>query len=639
MIHLHRAITLFVVCLCVPHFLVAQSNQKLDSALCYTYFDSAKSYFYRYDAIDSLRYFGVRLIDVSEKVGHDSLYLEGISIVGVSYLRENDYQNALQFFEKNRSEAIRLKDETVEAHSLINLGNVYVAVDSNTKAMQVLMDCAKLLEQRKDSAMLTYVYTSLGIIMGKIYNRPEQLKFSRKAFQVGGGEIVDKKTLTLACNLAVNYLNSNIVDSAETLGLKVLEKSREFGNLKTQTQILTHLANISNKRGKDSGDLSYFRKTIGYANEVIQYEETIKHSHTFCNIYTYQGQAYIFLDKPQKAITSLLKALEYAEKEQSQQLTRHVYSQLHLAYALAGNFEKAYNAMVLFKDVSDTLSSEQNVRILNDLETKYQTEKKEQQLRELSQMNEIAELKLKQRNIWIIVLIVLALLIAGSVYFVSRQRLLKHQQEALENRLLSLRVQLNPHFIFNALTAVQNYMLGGKDLREAVRYLSNFAKVMRAFLEYNQEEKITLDKELNALELYVGIQKLRFNNGFDFDVEVNDGLDPEEVQVPPMILQPLIENAIEHGIRNLDNGKITLKYELEDGSLVMRLSDNGVGRKKAAETGVKSTDKTSLATRITEERIALLNRKAEGKYSLEIRDLEEDGTGTEVIFKIPFAES
>jgi len=73
-------------------------------------------------------------------------------------------------------------------------------------------------------------------------------------------------------------------------------------------------------------------------------------------------------------------------------------------------------------------------------------------------------------------------------FFISRQRLLKQQQEALENRLLSLRMQLNTHFIFNALTAVQNYMLGGKDLREAVRYLSNFAKVMRAFLEYNQEE-------------------------------------------------------------------------------------------------------------------------------------------------------
>ena len=112
-------------------------------------------------------------------------------------------------------------------------------------------------------------------------------------------------------------------------------------------------------------------------------------------------------------------------------------------------------------------------------------------------------------------LIILALLITAGIFFVSRQRLMKQERKTLENRLLSLRVQLNPHFIFNALTAVQNYMLSGKDLREATKYLSNFAKVMRAFLEYNQEEEITLEKELHALEMYVGIQKLRFSNGFE----------------------------------------------------------------------------------------------------------------------------
>jgi len=109
--------------------------------------------------------------------------------------------------------------------------------------------------------------------------------------------------------------------------------------------------------------------------------------------------------------------------------------------------------------------------------------------------------------------------------------------------------------------------------------------------------------------------------------------------VPPMILQPLIENAIEHGIRNLDNGKISLKYELIGDSLVMKITDNGIGRKKAGEKSTATTDKTSLATKITNERISLLNKKGNGKYSFAITDASEDGTGTVVSFIIPYALS
>ena len=371
----------------------------------------------------------------------------------------------------------------------------------------------------------------------------------------------------------------------------------------------------------------------------MTYEGKLKHDHTFSSVLVYRALAYMALGNTDQAISDLEKAMEYAGSEHSLQRREMALKHLHRAYAKAGRYEDAYRTMVDFKNAADSLVSEENIRILNDIETKYETEKKERQLVELSQKNQISELKVRQRNIWIIVLAILTLLVAGAVYFISRQRLLKQQQEALENRLLSLRVQLNPHFIFNALTAVQNYMLGGKDLREAVSYLSNFAKVMRAFLEYNQEEQITLDKELHALELYVGIQKLRFSNGFEFNMHVDEELMPEEVLVPPMILQPLIENAIEHGIRNVENGKIDLSYTLEGDALMVKLSDNGIGRTRAAAENPKVEEKTSLAMRITEERIALLNRKNQGKYVLQLADANVDGTGTVITFRIPYIRS
>lgn len=645
MIHHHRAVTLLVVNCIFAFTAFAQPDQaEADSSVCEAFRDSSKLYSFRFDAIDSLKYYGFKVRDCAFSIGHDELYLEGLSIIGVAYLRENDYEKAYDYFELNRTEALRLGDSLAAAMSLINLANVHLSLDSLPKAMQELMDCAEILEKQQDSTMLVYVYNNLAITMGKIFNRAEQLKFSRAAFEIGGGKIKDKKTLTLACNLAINYLNareldSSYVDSSETLGLLVLEKSREFGNIKTTTQILNHLTNITMLRGIENDNPSFYRKAIAYADEVLSYEGKLQHSHTFCYAYGYKGSAHIKLNEPIKAIESLEKSLALSEEGQGLQRLRHSLSMLHQAYAMNGEYEKAYATLERFKSVSDTLSSENNIKILNELETKYETEKKEQQVRELSQQNQIAELKLRQRSIWIIVLIIAAIAVAGAIFFVSRQRLLKEQQDALENKLLSLRVQLNPHFIFNALTAVQNYMLSGKDLRKATRYLSNFAKVMRAFLEYNQEEVITLEKELYALGLYVGIQELRFSNGFDFEVNVDDEILPEETLVPPMIMQPLIENAIEHGIRNVENGKITLSYKLNGNRLEIRLEDNGIGRRRAALGNKKAENKTSLATKITTERISLLNRKGHGSYVFTINDAKPDGTGTVVVFTIPFQES
>ena len=630
MIHLHRAIALLLVWLYAAPVSLAQKPAAMDTTVCNAYLDSVQLYSYRYDANDSLRYFAEQLRACAKATGDRQKEMEALSVLGVTCIRDNEFNEALRIFNLNRQMAVELGDFFTEAQVMINIASVYTQLDSSQKAMEMLMKSAKIFETEQDSAMLAYTYTNIGILFGKIRERSDQLFYSKKAFAMGGGTIKDRKTLTLATNLAVNYLNSGDIESAETFGLQVLEKSREFGNAKTTTQILNHLANIANRRNRHE-------EAIAYADEVLTYEGKLKHDHTFSSVLVYRGISNLALGNVNEAITDLEKALSYAETESSLQRKEMALLHLQRAYAEAGRYQDAYRTMLEYKTAADSLAGEERIRILNDIETKYETEKKEQQLRELGQQNEIAQLKLKQRTIWIIVVVILGLLVAA--YIISRQRLLKKQQEALENRLLSLRVQLNPHFIFNALTAVQNYMLSGKDLREATRYLSNFAKVMRAFLEYNQEEKISLDKELNALDLYVGIQKLRFSNGFGFEVEMDDEMVPEEVQVPPMILQPLIENAIEHGIRNLDNGKITLKYELEGDSLIMKLSDNGIGRKRAAVENPKAEDKTSLATRITQERISLLNRKGTGRYSLEIKDANADGTGTEVIFKIPYSQT
>ncbi len=631
MIHLIRTVTILVLCL-LAFTCSAEHPSLQDTSACTEFMEQVERYSYRYDANDSLRFFAEQLLRCADSIGDNETYMEGLSVLGVTYLRDNDYSKALDVFNENRKMAQQLNDHETEAKVLVNLSSVYTATDSSRKAMELLIVSADLFEQVKDSTMLMYVYNNIAILFGKIRNREEQLHYSKKAFSMVGGLLNHKLSLTLGANLSINYLNSGMVDSAEVLGLQVLEKSRELKNAKIITQILTHLANIANRKGE-------YERAVDYCNEALEYEGIIKHSHTFAQLYTYRGIAFLNTERVEEAIENLEKAFGYAKEEKSLQRQELVAKHLQKAYVVAGEYEKAYETLLYYKQASDSLASEENIKILNDLETKYETEKKEQQIKDLAQEQQISELKIRHRNIWIIVVLTLAIAVAGGIFFVSRQKLLKEQQDALENKLLSLRVQLNPHFIFNALTAVQNYMLSGKDLRQATRYLSNFAKVMRAFLEYNQEETISLDKELHALGLYVGIQELRFSNGFEFEVNVDEQIMPEETVVPPMIMQPLIENSIEHGLRNIENGKISLSYKLIGDRLEIRLEDNGIGRKQAAKESHKAENKTSLATKITNERISLLNRKGNGKYRFSMEDANSDGTGTVAIFTIPYLQS
>lgn len=202
---------------------------------------------------------------------------------------------------------------------------------------------------------------------------------------------------------------------------------------------------------------------------------------------------------------------------------------------------------------------------------------------------------------------------------------------------------MNPHFIFNSLTSVQNFILQHDDIKASV-YLSRFSDLVRNILNNSQVEMITLEEELNTVENYLELQRIRFPEKFDYSIEVDEILDPESIFLPPMLSQPFIENAIEHGIKSKGSkGHINVMFKKQNGSLVFEIEDDGIGRQMAQEILLKhDKDHKSLATYITRERIRILNKKLTQKISLNIIDLKNDlaeAMGTRVVFKIPFRAS
>ncbi len=212
------------------------------------------------------------------------------------------------------------------------------------------------------------------------------------------------------------------------------------------------------------------------------------------------------------------------------------------------------------------------------------------------------------------------------------------QQNLKDSQLIALRAQMDPHFIFNALNSIQDFIIQ-EDKRSANHYLSKFSKLMRNILDASNKNKISLKKEIDYLKLYLSLEALRFEDKFQYFFEVDDKINIESTFVPSMLIQPYVENALKHGLMHLkENKKLYIRFFQKENYLLCEIEDNGVGRDASIEIN-KRNEKVyrSRAMSLTKERIDLLNTAEDDKLGLKIEDLKnEDGSaaGTKVMIRI-----
>lgn len=214
------------------------------------------------------------------------------------------------------------------------------------------------------------------------------------------------------------------------------------------------------------------------------------------------------------------------------------------------------------------------------------------------------------------------------------------QQKTTELEMQLLRAQINPHFIFNSLNSINRFILQHEQ-RQASAYLTKFSRLFRMILLHSQSSLISLKSELDALKLYIELEALRFNYHFSYNISVQETIDVSLLKMPPLIIQPYVEHAIWHGLMHKEEpGHLNIEVCQESEQLLLKISDDGVGRKKAQVNGRQSSaTHQSMALQITAERIALLQHAHLPGLSVNINDLVQDdgkAAGTEVIIKLPF---
>lgn len=352
------------------------------------------------------------------------------------------------------------------------------------------------------------------------------------------------------------------------------------------------------------------------------------------------GNAFYLQKDYDSAIPYLEKSIAEADAREDLIVQKDATRKLSEVYRDAGDMDKAFSTVRVYESLVDELyiKKEQEIaqaaRFRQDLSDKQSRISSLESDRALSATKyELSLEKNKRQELVIYSLIggVLLLLVTG--YFMYKSI----KQQKLANNLLalkSLRSQMNPHFIFNALNSVNSF-ISTNDERTANKYLSDFSLLMRAVLENSEEDFIPLEKEFELLELYTKLEHFRFTDKFDYEIVIDENIKIDSFKIPPMLLQPYIENAVWHGLRyKSEKGFLKINmFQPNKGELTISIIDNGIGREKSKAMKTQNQKKhNSKGLSNIKKRVSILNEMYKDKVDVSIEDYQEaDEPGTKVM--------
>lgn len=299
-----------------------------------------------------------------------------------------------------------------------------------------------------------------------------------------------------------------------------------------------------------------------------------------------------------------------------------------LAYTIEkykGNYQKALDHFEIYNAQYDSVIEQNYEKKFSSLQARLEANQKEKEVNKLQKEATLNELKLrKQRStIFIIIALLVVLSSLGIAYFFWNKARKERVISTLRQKLLS--TQLNPHFMFNSLNAIQQFLLK-KEPEEAGKYLGIYSTLMRQILDHSRSEYVTIGEEVAMLTNYLDLQKIRFDYGFHYEIIVDEELDTDYLGIPPLFAQPFVENSLEHGLfKSKGENSIRIYFEtISTKAVQLRIEDSGKG---IDETKASNSSHTSHATNITEERLAIYKNVLREKIQLAITNIKDQNGG------------
>ncbi|HBS85956.1 MAG: hypothetical protein A2W91_08630 [Bacteroidetes bacterium GWF2_38_335] len=378
-------------------------------------------------------------------------------------------------------------------------------------------------------------------------------------------------------------------------------------------------------------------QALQYYFTSLKYSKILNNQETLCLLYSHIAYSNCMINQAKLALCYLDTGNIIAQKSQNKSV---LFNNLSLYAMIYDSLQMNDSAIKYYREVmkiNDTLNNNQETALISQIIQESIEEEMKKEIELLQQEKEITNLRYQRLIIIFTATGVLLVLLTVFIFLYFRQIKLKKEKQTLVLEKQILRLQMNPHFISNSLVAIQSFVFAGEK-NYACKYIADFSKLMRIILYKSRSEYITLKEEIEILEYYLTLQKLRFESSFSYEIVTELSADPEQIQIPPMLTQPFIENAIEHGLAMLKiQGNLIIRFKQQSNSILYEVLDNGIGREASKKIAGK-TNKISQSISITESRLKLLNKGKKGKITIEIIDLYDNkggASGTKVSFVIP----
>lgn len=572
----------------------------------------------------------------SKRVRSYALIAETNRLLAKLNMEQNKRNASLEFAEMSIQYARRSTDKSLMA-KCVNMqsaiynffGQVELSVSKNFIALQ-------LAKQANDYPQIAQYQREIGESQYQIFNYDNANNFFMQSRETAL-KIQDFRLVGLAdtdiglVKLAKKEYEEAIKDLKRVV--KTLEDYNDQDGLGLAHKYLGNAFNEQNK----------YEEALRYYNMALVYFESASNRSEIASVYHLVGTVFAEQGKYKNALNYLNRSINIRSQYGYIGGIYPSYKEIADVYKKTGNMKLAYEYLDMYSDYSDSARIVEVSAKIAELSELYRSEQRE---RLIAIQADSIELQRKEkentelRNIFqmyiIIGFIVLLALGAFIIYNRWKQRNIRQLQREAEMNQTLLRSQMNPHFVFNAMSVIQSYIYEN-DTKNSTKFLINFSKLMRLILENSSKEFIPLTTEIDILNKYLETQKLRFGDRFEYEVSVNQQLLDEEAVIPPMVTQPFIENAIEHGqLHTVEGGFIHVRFTKDEEMLHVMIEDNGIGRKGSANNK-KSAEHKSMAMKITQDRINNLSYKYKilGRMEMEDYDKEKE-TGTLVNIYLPY---
>jgi len=582
--------------------------------------------------LDESERYSLLCLENFEKAGDERGMVNALSALTYLARQKNDYERAIELTNRAIVTARSINDTLPLADALNTLGNIYKDMLLFSEAIDSYFEALSLWESKNDSSGMAIAYGSIALMYFYQNDYEQALEFNFKKMPISE-RVGDKWELSKTLNnISQVYMAENGYDSALYYLRKGLRLNREMNYPAGIAGAYHNIASAYTMKGDQ--DSAYH-----YISEATKIAEKINDPELPSYLVTL-GQIQRRRSNYDKALENTLQAYEIAREQKEPIKLATAAGLLSSLYSETGRKDLAYDYLREYHTLNDSISNNEFLKKITRLEIQNEYDRK-QKAAEFEHVQELLmrENKIKQQKLYVkglIILIVLLLVI--SLFYIRNTRLKAHYARIdLEQRLL--RAQMNPHFIFNSLCAIQDLILAGQAVK-ANNFLVKIARLMRNILENSREEFIALEKEIETLRLYLEVQQLRFESGFIYSFDIDSRMDTQNVSVPPMLAQPCLENSIEHGLLPDENaGMIKVSYTLEDELIKLEVTDNGTGREQSGKAAGKEITKKSLSTTLIQERLDFFRKKMKKRnISYEIKDLYENSkpSGTRVTIMMPF---